>query len=255
MLRVTVASLGLDPRTKQPVVLLEPFDGASENFDDRIMPISLGHPEATAILTALQGMHLPRPMTHDLMAAAFDGLGITLDRVEIIDFTNGTFFSTMTMDHDGERIALDARPSDAIALALRMDAPIFVDEYVFVRASLPIKAVRMDGPTPYSMDETGHLHRIDAEGVDETGAPGIHPNIGDIINELRKHAQGMGFDVTPFGESGWNFTGADVNPETGEPHTPNPHPAAKRKRADVEKELAEFDQFVDNIMPEDFGRL
>lgn len=145
MLQLDIATIALDPRTDQPVLFMKPH--RSPLNADRVLPITLGHPEATAILVALQGVHTPRPMTHDLLASIMETLEVRLARVEISGFDHGTFFAELTLNMDGESFAVDARPSDAIALAIRVNAPVFIDDRVFQEASVPESSVNLtEGP-------------------------------------------------------------------------------------------------------------
>lgn len=155
MLQLDIATIALDPRTDQPVLFMKPH--RSPVNADRVLPITLGHPEATAILVALQGVHTPRPMTHDLLASIMDTLDVHLARVEISGFDRGTFFAELTLAMDGETFNVDARPSDAIALAVRTNAPVFIDDRVFQEASVLQSSVNLaegpagaGGPSPFA---------------------------------------------------------------------------------------------------------
>jgi len=124
MIRVNVAGMVLDERTQGPILLLHvpPLD--------RYLPIWIGPPEAAAIGMALRGEQFERPLTHDLVCAIIDGLGGRLSRVVIHDLRGSTFLAKVFIEREAEVIAVDARPSDAIALALRTAAPVFVAESV-----------------------------------------------------------------------------------------------------------------------------
>ena len=141
MLQLNIATIAMDPATDQPVLFMKPY--RSPLNEGKILPIALGHPEATAIMIALRGVQTPRPMTHDLLASIMDTLGIRLARVEISDWSNGTFFAVLTLTMNGETYSLDARPSDAIALAVRLKAPVFVADEIFAKASVHESAIRM----------------------------------------------------------------------------------------------------------------
>lgn len=156
MLQLDIATIALDPRTDQPVLFMKPH--RSPVNADRVLPITLGHPEATAILVALQGVHTPRPMTHDLLASIMATLDVHLARVEISGFDRGTFFAEITVSMDGELYTVDARPSDAIALAVRANAPVFIDDRIFQEASVLESSVNLadgpgadGGPSPFSV--------------------------------------------------------------------------------------------------------
>lgn len=128
--RVRVRSVLLDSRTTQPVVLLEEIQGGS------VLPIWIGPSEAQAILMEMRNIRPPRPMTHDLLRDIIGGLSARIDRVVITELKSGTFYSKIHLHSEGRNLILDSRPSDAIALALRARAPIYVRENV-MRASLP----------------------------------------------------------------------------------------------------------------------
>lgn len=118
---VKVHSLGQD-RSKQPVVLLREVVG------ERLLPIWIGHAEAGAIAMHMAHQKPGRPLTHDLLGDVIGRLSGRLERVTITHVTNNTFFAELTLRQGGEVIRVDARPSDSIALAIRLDAPIFAEE-------------------------------------------------------------------------------------------------------------------------------
>ncbi|MBX3354649.1 MAG: bifunctional nuclease family protein [Phycisphaeraceae bacterium] len=107
----------------------------SEGEGGRSFPIVIGLPEAFAIERRLKGIEVPRPQTHDLLASVIRSLGGTLRRIEIDDLREGTFFAKLVIEHSGEEIRVDSRPSDAIALGVAQDVPILVDEEVLEEAS------------------------------------------------------------------------------------------------------------------------
>jgi bifunctional DNase/RNase len=117
--KVIVYGVSFDVASKQPIVLLK-VEGKN-----RFLPIWIGHPEAAAILMKLQNAELPRPMTHDLLAAAIEQLSATVSSVLVTELRDNTFYAVLRLESGGQEIQLDSRPSDAIALAVRTDAPIF----------------------------------------------------------------------------------------------------------------------------------
>jgi len=117
--RVTVYGVSFDVASKQPIVLLK-VEGKN-----RFLPIWIGHPEAAAILMRLQNAELPRPMTHDLLATTIEQLSASVTSVLVTELRDNTFYAVLKLESRGEEIELDSRPSDAIALAVRTDAPIF----------------------------------------------------------------------------------------------------------------------------------
>jgi bifunctional DNase/RNase len=135
VIQVRIASLALDPRSSQPVIVLKPLEDAEGS--GRLLPIWIGQPEATSILLALEGAELPRPLTHDLVKNLLEALDAYIERVEITRVEEGTFFAAITLRAEERRVVVDARPSDSIALAVRMAAPIFVAEAVLEQAAVP----------------------------------------------------------------------------------------------------------------------
>ena len=122
MVEVTVQRIGLDAQSQAFVVILE------ERAGDRALPIWIGRPEAEAIAAHLNDVQRERPMTHDLAASLVTGLGGLLRRVQVTRVVQGTFHAELHLTRQGHAVVVDARPSDAIAIALRLGAPIFVAE-------------------------------------------------------------------------------------------------------------------------------
>lgn len=131
MIPMEVGGIGFDPRNFSPLVLLKDKDEL--NF----LPIWIGIFEATAIAMEMQGVTPPRPMTHDLVKDMLDKLGAKITKVVISDVKEGTFFANIEMsDKEGKNLVLESRPSDAIALAVRFGAPLFVAEVVMMQSKL-----------------------------------------------------------------------------------------------------------------------
>lgn len=126
-IEVQIRGLMLDPVTNMPIVVLK--DVASE----LVLPIWVGVFEANAIALELEKTATPRPMTHDLLRHFVRGLGASVLKIVVSDLRDDTFYATIWMRQAGEEVAVDARPSDAIALALRADCPIFVSKTVLGR--------------------------------------------------------------------------------------------------------------------------
>ncbi len=126
MVEVKVSGLAIDEKSKSPVVILQEAGG------NRVLPIWIGPPEASSIAMELAGKKFQRPLTHDLMKTLVDGFGARLDKVLITELQDATFFAKLLFYRDEtEVLAIDARPSDSIALALRMKSPILVDARLF----------------------------------------------------------------------------------------------------------------------------
>jgi bifunctional DNase/RNase len=134
MLQIDIASLAYNMETQQPVLLLKL--AGSPDPAERIVPLTLGHPEAKAIIAAVNGMATSRPQTHDLLVSVMQASGLELKRAEIGSFKQGTFFATLEFTRNNERVTMDARPSDAIALALRTQAPLFIADDVYQETSV-----------------------------------------------------------------------------------------------------------------------
>lgn len=121
---MAISGLTVDPITNSPIVILKEVDG------DKALPIWIGILEASAIASELEGIKFSRPMTHDLMKEILKESSVGVSRVEVNDLRDNVYYATIHLDSPEGTRELDARPSDAIALALRMDSPIFVDSTV-----------------------------------------------------------------------------------------------------------------------------
>lgn len=128
LIEMTIKGLMVDPITNMPIVLLKDKAG------DRVLPIWVGIFEANAIALQIENIATPRPMTHDLLRNLISDLNGRVDRVVVSDLKDNTFYAIIHLTVLGERVAVDARPSDAIALALRTSSPIMVEESVIDNA-------------------------------------------------------------------------------------------------------------------------
>lgn len=128
-IEVKVAGLALDEKTRSPIVVLKDSSGK------RVLPIVIGIMEASAIAAQLEGISFPRPMTHDLLASVVREMGGVLESIEVTDLKNDTFYALLHIRCGDKLVSVDARPSDSIALALRMEATITVSETVFEKTS------------------------------------------------------------------------------------------------------------------------
>ncbi len=116
---MVIYGVSFDVVGKQPIVLLKTVEG------NKFLPIWIGHPEAAAILIKLQGTKLPRPMTHDLLTNVLGTFDAELARITVTELKDSTFYAKLTVIKDGAEIDIDSRPSDALALAVRTEAPIY----------------------------------------------------------------------------------------------------------------------------------
>lgn len=142
LVQVEVASLGLDKSSNTPVVILREVEG------ERLLPIWIGPAEASAIAMELAGIKFSRPLTHDLVSTIVGSLGSELVRVLITRVEDNTYFASLVFRRNGEMIAIDSRPSDSVALALRAAAPIFASDRLLGRTPLEIDQPQDYDPTP-----------------------------------------------------------------------------------------------------------
>ncbi len=133
MRQMKVDKLGIDLLTHDPVVILKDLDGK------RYLPILIGPFEATAIALALEGTQVPRPLSHDLMRTMLESMHATLEQIVIYDIKDSTFFAKLIVRQNGDTQEIDARPSDGIALALRMQAPIYVSDKIVLEETVTDK--------------------------------------------------------------------------------------------------------------------
>jgi bifunctional DNase/RNase len=127
-LQMKVTGLTIDPFTSMPIIILKDLE------EKCALPIWIGLIEASSIATELENIQLSRPMTHDLLKNILDEMGVTVDRVEVNDLADNTFYARIMLKKDEGRYVMDSRPSDAIAVALRMKAPIFVARNVMEKS-------------------------------------------------------------------------------------------------------------------------
>jgi bifunctional DNase/RNase len=133
MIELSLVGVRVELPSNQPIVLLKEITG------ERYLPIWIGAVEATAIAFALQGIETPRPMTHDLLRDILSEGEIQVERIVINDLVDQTFYATIRMNTDGKTIEVSSRPSDAIALAVRLSSPIFAAEEVLEQAGIELR--------------------------------------------------------------------------------------------------------------------
>jgi uncharacterized protein len=129
-LEVKIRGLMMDPVSNMPVVVLKETEGAG------ILPIWVGIYEANAIALEIEKVQTPRPMTHDLLKNVLSGLNVHVNKVVVSDLKEDTFYALIWMERDGQLMSVDSRPSDALALALRLDCPIFVEDEVMKHSKM-----------------------------------------------------------------------------------------------------------------------
>ncbi len=130
MQEMVIYGVSFDMVGKQPIVLLKTVDS------NKFLPIWIGHPEAASILMKLQGATTRRPMTHDLLNALLGELNVSCTKVSVNELRENTFYASITLRNNGQELEIDSRPSDALALAVRAGAPIFVAESVIAESAI-----------------------------------------------------------------------------------------------------------------------
>ena len=133
--KATISGITMDPDSNSPIIILKTED------TEQIIPIWIGLLEATAIASTLKGMSFDRPMTHDLIKNVIETLGGTIVKIEVSDIVNDTYYARIHIATELEQVEMDARPSDAVALALRFEAPIYVDDRVILKSGRKIETV------------------------------------------------------------------------------------------------------------------
>jgi uncharacterized protein len=134
MREMTVYGVSFDLVGKQPIVLLKTSD------ENKFLPIWIGHPEAAAILMKLQGASPQRPMTHDLITDLITELDAEVTRITVTELRENTFYARITLERNGSEIEIDSRPSDAIALAVRVEAKIFAADEVIEESGIEFES-------------------------------------------------------------------------------------------------------------------
>lgn len=138
-----ISSVNMDPVTNSPIIILKEIEG------EQTLPIWIGLLEATAIASEMEDVKFSRPMTHDLLKNIMDKTDIKIDKIEICDLKDNTYYALIHMINKGKALTIDSRPSDAIALALRAKAPIFVSDEV-LKKSKQIEAAKESVPADKS---------------------------------------------------------------------------------------------------------
>ncbi len=129
--KANIAGMTMDPTSNNPIIILKTVDG------EQVIPIWIGLLEATSIASALQNITFERPMTHDLFRNFMGKMDVNIEKIEICDLRDNTFFARIYFSSENKTFDMDARPSDAIAIALRSSAPIYVDDKVIDKSKMP----------------------------------------------------------------------------------------------------------------------
>lgn len=178
MVEMTIESIRVSLMNYQRVVILK------EKDSDRYLPIWIGPAEADAIAVRLQDVSVARPLTHDLLRSVIDTLGAVVEYVVVNDLSNDTFFARIMLQMDGRSVEIDSRPSDAIALAVRAQVPIFADEAVLEKAGV-------------KLDEEGQtLDTIQGQTVETTTE--VSPEELEKLSPFRDVIEGL--DLEDFGK-------------------------------------------------------
>jgi bifunctional DNase/RNase len=155
--KVNIAGLTMDPASNTPIIILKTED------DEQAVPIWIGLLEATSIASALQKIKYERPMTHDLFKNFAESLQVSIERVEVSDLRDNTFFARIHFVSEGRSFDMDARPSDAIAMALRFDAPIYVDETVIQHSKIREADVEVADTSEEGKKWADYLEKLSSE--------------------------------------------------------------------------------------------
>jgi hypothetical protein len=158
MVEMTIDSIRVSLMNYQRVVILK------EKAADRYLPIWIGPAEADAIAVKLQGASVPRPLTHDLLSSVVETLGASVKSIIVNDLKNDTFYAKIILNVDGKQLEVDSRPSDALALAVRVDVPIFVEDSVLDKAGILLDK---ESGKPLSDEEAADLSQGKAVTEDE----------------------------------------------------------------------------------------
>jgi hypothetical protein len=179
MIEVTIDSIRVSLMNYQRVVILK------EKIADRYLPIWIGPAEADAIAAKLQDIAVPRPLTHDLLCSVIDTLGANVSFVVVNDLQSDTFYAKIVLNVDGGEMEVDSRPSDALAIAVRADAPIYVEESVLDKAGILLDREGKPIPSEEGGESAKKRDKVDEEELKRMSA------FTDFINTL---------DLSDFGE-------------------------------------------------------
>ena len=160
VIEMDLVGVRIELPSNTPILLLR-----EQAANPRLLPIFIGAPEATAIALALEGVEVPRPMTHDLIKVILENIGVALERVVVTELRDKTFFAELELGENGNKSRVSCRPSDAIAVAVRCGAPIFAAEEV--------------------LEDAGYWERDDSEEKSE-GESGETPDPDEVVEQFRE---------------------------------------------------------------------
>jgi len=183
LISVRVDRVTLDTTANRFVVILK------DDVHNRWLPIVVGSSEAQAIALQMENIIPPRPLTHDLMKSLLDSIEARISRVVVSDLRENTYYAVIGIKLDGQHVEVDARPSDAIALALRTQAPIFVSEEVMRKASVSDKETERHGEERRPMDRLERLNMALQKAVEDERYEDA-AKIRDDINALKRERRG-----------------------------------------------------------------
>lgn len=179
MTEMEVIAVQLEPNSSHPLVWLKDKD------QKVFLPIAIGNFEAVAISLALHDEPPPRPIAYDLLCAIMDGFDVRVEQVLVSALRDETFFAEITLVRDGETIIIDSRPSDALAMALRVDAPIFVADQVIEEAGLPVEVE--DPRLPVETD--GDIAAVVKAAGEDDAAEEIGDEVAQKVDALKERLQ------------------------------------------------------------------
>jgi len=178
MIQVKVRNIGLDSITGSPIVMLSNIEN-----EDEIFPIWIGVAEAEGIILSQSGVQTPRPLTYDLMKNIIESLGGQVEHVAITDKKENAYIAEIVINKDGEELRIDARPSDAINIALRFNAPIYLEEDVVQKVNLK------DIQEASEKQENAQIEKMEKPQEVKTEVIEAEPEVDKELEEFRKELE------------------------------------------------------------------
>ncbi len=155
--KMNIAGIAMDPASNTPIILLKSYE------NDQVVPIWIGLLEATSIASAMKNIKFDRPMTHDLFKNFADRMEIKVTRIEVSDIKDNTYYAIIHFDSPEGAFKMDARPSDAIAIALRYEAPVFVDDKVITKSQDTIPDAELGDESEEGQKWADYLKNLSAD--------------------------------------------------------------------------------------------